>query len=87
MFYATLLPSSSDSVLKFTHIGYLKVRGALETLVGALTPIGHAKGPVNEVQPTLMNSDLLSREVDNISLLLSLLVSMLLLLFLLILVV
>ncbi|KAI5341251.1 hypothetical protein L3X38_020525 [Prunus dulcis] len=49
------------------------VRGALETLVSALTPIDHAKGPKNEIQPALMNADLLSREVDNISLLLSLL--------------
>ncbi|PQQ13230.1 golgin candidate 6-like isoform X2 [Prunus yedoensis var. nudiflora] len=49
------------------------VRGALETLVSALTPIDHAKGPKNEIQPALMNADLLSREADNISLLLSLL--------------
>ncbi|KAI3882314.1 hypothetical protein MKX03_007955 [Papaver bracteatum] len=49
------------------------VRGAVETLVSALTPIGSAQGPKNEVQATLMNSDLLSREVENISLLLSLL--------------
>ncbi|KAM7478902.1 hypothetical protein LguiA_027115 [Lonicera macranthoides] len=49
------------------------VRGALETLVSALTPISHGKGPANEVQPDLMNSDLLSREADSISLLLSLL--------------
>ena len=48
--------------------------GALETLVGALTPIKQAKGPKNEVQPALMNTDLLSREADSISLLLSLLV-------------
>ncbi|KAI3983083.1 hypothetical protein MKX01_035364 [Papaver californicum] len=49
------------------------VRGAVETLVSALTPIGSAQGPKNEVQATLMNSDLLSREAENISLLLSLL--------------
>ncbi|PRQ54047.1 hypothetical protein RchiOBHm_Chr2g0173241 [Rosa chinensis] len=49
------------------------VRGALETLVGALTPIEHAKIPKNEIQPALMNTDLLSREADSISLLLSLL--------------
>ncbi|XP_015085185.1 golgin candidate 6 [Solanum pennellii] len=61
------------SVLKEERDDFEMVRGALETLVGALSPIGHAKGPANEVQPTLMNSDLLSREVDNISLLLSLL--------------
>ncbi|THG09440.1 hypothetical protein TEA_007319 [Camellia sinensis var. sinensis] len=51
----------------------LKVRGALETLVSALTPIDHAKGSKNEVQPALMNTDLLSREAESISLLLSLL--------------
>ncbi|KAL4369524.1 hypothetical protein GQ457_05G010830 [Hibiscus cannabinus] len=49
------------------------VRGALETLVSALTPIDHAKMPTNEVQPALMNTDLLSREPESISLLLSLL--------------
>ncbi|XVF16328.1 hypothetical protein REPUB_Repub10bG0021900 [Reevesia pubescens] len=49
------------------------VHGALETLVSALTPIDHAKGPTNEVQPALMNTDLLSRESESISLLLSLL--------------
>ncbi|KAK1438600.1 hypothetical protein QVD17_04409 [Tagetes erecta] len=49
------------------------VRGALETLVSALTPIAHAKLHANEVQPALMNADLLSREGQSISLLLSLL--------------
>ncbi|CAL5433146.1 unnamed protein product [Camellia sinensis] len=49
------------------------VRGALETLVSALTPIDQAKALKNEAQPTLMNTDLLSREVESISLLLSLL--------------
>ncbi|KAM7266892.1 hypothetical protein ACFE04_009058 [Oxalis oulophora] len=49
------------------------VRGALETLVGALSPIEHVKVAKNEVQPALMNTDWLSREADNISLLLSLL--------------
>ncbi|KAF5740417.1 golgin candidate 6 isoform X1 [Tripterygium wilfordii] len=49
------------------------VRGALETLVSALTPINHARGQKNEVQPALMNTDLLSREAESISLLLSLL--------------
>lgn len=49
------------------------VRGALETLVSALTPIGHVKGLKSEVQPALMNTDLLSREAESISLLLSLL--------------
>lgn len=52
----------------------MQVRGALETLVSALTPINHAKVSSNEVQPALMNSDLLSREVGSIPLLLSLLV-------------
>ncbi|PHT57691.1 Golgin candidate 6 [Capsicum baccatum] len=61
------------SVLKEERDDFEMVRGALETLVSALSPIDHAKGPANEVQPTLMNSDLLSREVDNISLLLNLL--------------
>lgn len=51
-----------------------QVRGALETLFSALTPIDHAKGQKNEVQPALMNTDLLSREADSISLLLGLLV-------------
>lgn len=58
---------------EFTH-SIVQVRGALETLVGALTPIEHTKGSKNEVQPALMNTDLLSREADSISLLLSLLV-------------
>ncbi|KAK6928407.1 Vesicle tethering protein Uso1/P115-like, head domain [Dillenia turbinata] len=49
------------------------VRGALETLVSALTPIEHGKALKNEVQPALMNTDLLSREADSIALLLSLL--------------
>ncbi|KAI4311753.1 hypothetical protein MLD38_036626 [Melastoma candidum] len=49
------------------------IRGTLETLLGALTPIDHVKVQANEVQPSLMNADLLSRESDSISLLLSLL--------------
>lgn len=49
------------------------VRGALETLVSALSPVEYGKKSKNEVQPALMNSDLLSREVENISLILSLL--------------
>ncbi|KAJ0230098.1 Golgin candidate 6 [Hirschfeldia incana] len=49
------------------------VRGALETLLGALTPIDHARSQKTEVHAALMNSDLLSREADNITLLLSLL--------------
>ncbi|OMO69269.1 hypothetical protein COLO4_29171 [Corchorus olitorius] len=60
-------------VLKEERDDVEMVRGALETLVGALTPIDHAKGPANEVQPALMNTDLLSRESESISLLLSLL--------------
>lgn len=60
-------------VLKEDRDDVEMVRGALETLVSALTPIEHAKVSKNEVQPALMNSDLLSREVDNISLLLDLL--------------
>jgi hypothetical protein len=51
------------------------VRGALETFVSALTPIETTQGPKTEVQPASVNSDLLSRETENISLLLSLLVS------------
>jgi len=49
------------------------VRGALETFVSALTPIEMSQGPKTEVQPASVNSDLLSRETENISLLLSLL--------------
>ncbi|KAH1038661.1 hypothetical protein J1N35_040404 [Gossypium stocksii] len=60
-------------VLKEERDDVEMVRGALETLVSALTPIDHAKGPTNEVQPALMNTDLLSRESESISLLLSLL--------------
>lgn len=60
-------------VLKEERDDVEMIRGALETLVSALTPIDHAKGPPNEVQPALMNTDLLSREAENISLLLSLL--------------
>ncbi|KAK2984564.1 hypothetical protein RJ640_018942 [Escallonia rubra] len=61
------------SVLKDERDDVELVRGALETLVSALTPIAHAKGPKNEVQPALMNTDLLSREAESISLLLSML--------------
>ncbi|KAL0685564.1 hypothetical protein Bca4012_052412 [Brassica carinata] len=49
------------------------VRGALETLLGALTPIDHARAQKTEVHAAFMNSDLLSREAENITLLLSLL--------------
>ncbi|OVA08385.1 Vesicle tethering protein Uso1/P115-like [Macleaya cordata] len=61
------------SVLREERDDVEMVRGAVETLVSALTPINSAHGPKNEVQSTLMNSDLLSREAENISLLLSLL--------------
>ncbi|XP_021891995.1 golgin candidate 6, partial [Carica papaya] len=60
-------------VLKDERDDVEMVRGALETLFSALTPIDHAKGQKNEVQPALMNTDLLSREADSISLLLGLL--------------
>ncbi|KAL5205175.1 hypothetical protein ABZP36_033384 [Zizania latifolia] len=49
------------------------VRGALETLVSSVSPIETSQGLKTEVQPASMNSDLLSRETENISLLLSLL--------------
>ncbi|KAF3773047.1 Golgin candidate 6 [Nymphaea thermarum] len=61
------------SVLKEERADVEMVRGALETLIGALTPLDSAGRLKNELQPSLMNSDLLSRESDNISLLLSLL--------------
>ncbi|XP_019419519.1 PREDICTED: golgin candidate 6-like [Lupinus angustifolius] len=61
------------SVLKEERDDVEMVRGALETLVSALTPINHAKVSSNEVQPALMNADLLSREAESIPLLLSLL--------------
>jgi hypothetical protein len=63
------------NVLKEDREDVELVRGALETLVGALTPIETSQGPKTEVQPASVNSDLLSRETENISLLLSLLVS------------
>ncbi|VFQ68032.1 unnamed protein product [Cuscuta campestris] len=61
------------SVLKEERDDVEMLRGALETLVAALSPISHGRVPNYEVQPALMNSDLLSRDVQNISLLLSLL--------------
>ncbi|KAF1890861.1 hypothetical protein Lal_00037432 [Lupinus albus] len=61
------------SILKEERDDVEMVRGALETLVSALTPINHAKVSSNEVQPALMNADLLSREAESIPLLLSLL--------------
>ncbi|XP_054812586.1 golgin candidate 6 isoform X2 [Prosopis cineraria] len=60
-------------VLKEERDDIEMVRGALETLVSALNPINHVKESSNEVQPALMNSDLLSREAESISLLISLL--------------
>lgn len=45
--------------------------------MSALTPITHAKPHSSGVQPALMNTDLLSREAESISLLLSLLVRIL----------
>ena len=70
-----LAPSLCMTLTLNSSILYLQVRGALETLVSALTSLDHVKGPKNEVQPALMNTDLLSREAESISLLLSLLVS------------
>ncbi|XP_011629264.1 golgin candidate 6 [Amborella trichopoda] len=61
------------SVLKEERDDVEMARGALETLVSSLTPLGYTHGLRNEVQPALMNSDLLSRESESISLLLSLL--------------
>ncbi|KAF2563060.1 hypothetical protein F2Q70_00018398 [Brassica cretica] len=51
----------------------VEARGALETLLGALTPIDHARAQKTEVHAALMNSVLLSRGAENITLLLSLL--------------
>ncbi|KAJ0967728.1 hypothetical protein J5N97_024645 [Dioscorea zingiberensis] len=61
------------SVLKEERDDVEMIRGALETLVSALTPIDTTLGVKNDVQPASMNSDLLSRESENIALLLSLL--------------
>ncbi|KAI3997500.1 hypothetical protein MKX01_008107 [Papaver californicum] len=49
------------------------VKGALEALASALTPMAPEGGVKNEIQPAMMNSDLLCREAENISLLLGLL--------------
>ncbi|RZC52673.1 hypothetical protein C5167_021104 [Papaver somniferum] len=49
------------------------VKGALEALASALTPIAPEGGVKNEIHPAMMNSDLLCREAENISLLLGLL--------------
>ncbi|CAN6343168.1 unnamed protein product [Urochloa humidicola] len=61
------------NVLKEDREDVELVRGALETFVSALTPIETSQGLKTEVQPASVNSDLLSRETENISLLLSLL--------------
>ncbi|GAB2279001.1 Golgin candidate 6 [Dionaea muscipula] len=61
------------SVLKEERDDLEMVRGALEVLVGALTPLNHVKGLENKVQPATLNADLLCREGDSISLLLGLL--------------
>lgn len=62
------------AVLQLIDFLSVQVRGALETLLGALTPIDHARAQKAEVHAAPMNSDLLSREAENITLLLSLLV-------------
>ncbi|XP_066320783.1 golgin candidate 6-like [Miscanthus floridulus] len=46
---------------------------SVNSFVSILTPIETSQGPKTEVQPASVNSDLLSRETENISLLLSLL--------------
>lgn len=61
------------SVLKEERDDVEMVRGALETLVNALTPVDSIPGVHNEVQPASLNSELLSREAESIPLLLSLL--------------
>ncbi|PKA57931.1 Golgin candidate 6 [Apostasia shenzhenica] len=61
------------SVLKEESDDDEMIRGALETLVSALTPIDTVMGQKNEIRPATMNSDLLSRESESIPLLLSLL--------------
>ncbi|KAL6532939.1 Golgin candidate 6 [Orobanche gracilis] len=61
------------SVLKEERDDIEMIRGAIETLVSAISLTQHPKLSKNEVQPALMNSDLLSRDVENILLLLSLL--------------
>ncbi|XP_078428419.1 golgin Putative 6 [Wolffia australiana] len=60
-------------VLKEERDDVEMVRGALETLVSAMTPIDTSLKTKNVVQSASMNSDLLSREPENISLILSLL--------------
>jgi hypothetical protein len=52
----------------------LQVRGALETLLHALTTEEQMYKEADQVQPGLVNSELLAREPDSIVLVLSLLV-------------
>lgn len=73
--WLSILSCNKDDLTSKSSNPHVQVRGALETLVSALTPLDHVKGPKKEVQPALMNTDLLSREAESISLLLSLLVS------------
>lgn len=73
--WLSILSCNKDDLTSKSSNPHVQVRGALETLVSALTPLDNVKGPKNEVQPALMNTDLLSREAESISLLLSLLVS------------
>jgi hypothetical protein len=51
------------------------VRGALETFMSALTPIETSQGANTQLQPALVNSNMLSPETENISLILILFVS------------
>lgn len=61
------------SVLKEERDDVEIIRGSLETLVSALTPTDTGHDQKNRIQPASINSDLLSRESEIISLLLSLL--------------
>ncbi|KAI3860535.1 hypothetical protein MKX03_025467 [Papaver bracteatum] len=60
-------------VIKSERDNEKMVKGALEALASALTPIAPEGGVKNEIHPAMMNSDLLCREAENISLLLGLL--------------
>ncbi|XP_047259815.1 golgin candidate 6 [Capsicum annuum] len=59
------------NILKESDNVYM-VTDALLTLLDTLTPINHEKGSADEVQPHVMNSDLLFQEENSISLLLGL---------------
>ncbi|THU65165.1 hypothetical protein C4D60_Mb05t00790 [Musa balbisiana] len=61
------------NVLKEEHDDVELIRGALETIVSALTPAETTHGQKDEVQPAIVNSDLLFRESESISLFLSML--------------